>query len=326
MKSKKIIILISIILFVIILAFYPFQKSTPVKYVDRTSGEIKIEKVVGEKWLFWLYNNPLGKLSLNSLLKRKCISSFYGEMMDSPKSVKKIKPFVKKYNINLNEAEKQEFVSFNDFFIRKLKADARKIDTDSNVIISPGDGKILAYSNVSKQDFIIKGYRFNVKEFLQNDSLAKKYLNGSIIILRVCPTDYHRFHFPVSGKISRLTKINGDYYSVSPIAVKKMIEIFCQNKREYVTIYTKKIDDVIMAEIGATMVGSIIQTYKGDKAVKGEDKGCFKFGGSSVVLLFKKDKIKIDEDLLRNTQNSLETEVKMGERIGVSYYTKPLSK
>ncbi len=318
MKSKKRIILISIILFIIVLAFYPCSKNTQIKYVERATAEIKIEKVVGEKWLVWLYNNPLGKLSLNSLIKQKFVSSFYGEMMDSPKSIKKIEPFVKNYNIDLNEAEKQKFVSFNDFFIRKLKSDARKIDGDSNVIISPGDGKIFAYSNITNQDFIVKGYQFNIKKFLQGDSLAKIYSNGSIIILRVCPTDYHRFHFPVSGKISQLTKIKGDYYSVSPIAIKKMIEIFCQNKREYVTIYTEKFGDIIMAEIGATMVGSIIQTYKGDKAIKGEDKGCFKFGGSSVVLLFEKNKIKIDKDLLKNTQNNLETEVKMGERIGIS--------
>ncbi|RLD63143.1 MAG: phosphatidylserine decarboxylase [Bacteroidetes bacterium] len=319
MKSKKKIILISIILIVLVLTFYPGTKNTPIKYIDRASGEIKIEKVVGEKWLVWLYNNPVGKLSLHSIVKRKFVSSFYGEMMDSPKSIAKIQPFIKEYNINIDESEKQKFISFNDFFTRKLKAGARKIDADSNVIISPGDGKILAYSNVSNQNFIVKGYQFNLKKFLQSDSLAKKYLNGSIIILRVCPTDYHRFHFPVDGKISELTKIKGDYYSVSPIAVKKMIEIFCQNKREYVTIYTKKFGDVIMTEVGATMVGSIIQTYKGYKAVKGEDKGFFKFGGSSVVLLFEKNKIKIDEDLLRNTQNNLETEVKMGEKIGKSF-------
>lgn len=317
MKSKKRIIIFSIILIVLILAFFPFSKNTPIKYVERASGEIKIEKVLGEKWLVWLYNNPVGKFSLNTLVKRKFISSFYGDMMDSPKSLKKIEPFVKTYNIDLNEAEKQNFVSFNDFFIRKLKSDARKINIDSNVVVSPGDGKILAYSNLSNQDFIVKGYKFRLEDFLQNKSLARKYLNGSIVILRLCPTDYHRFHFPVSGNISQLTKINGDYYSVSPIAVKKKIEIFCQNKREYLTINTQNFGDVIMSEVGATMVGSIIQTYESSDVLKGEEKGYFKFGGSSVVLIFEKNKIRIDEDLLINTQNSLETEIKMGERIGV---------
>ncbi|MBE9469343.1 MAG: phosphatidylserine decarboxylase [Bacteroidetes bacterium] len=319
MKSKTKIILSSIILFLLILTFYPVAKNSPIKYVERASGEINIEKVMGENWLVWLYNNPVGKLSLNSLVKRKFISSFYGDMMDSPKSVSKIKPFVEEYNIDMTEVDKQKYSSFNNFFIRKLKPNARKINIDSNVIISPGDGKILAYSNMTNQDFIVKGYKFNIKKFLQNDSLAKKYLNGSIVILRLCPTDYHRFHFPVAGKISKLTKIKGDYYSVSPIAIKKITEIFCQNKREYLTIHSQKFGDVIMSEVGATMVGSIIQTYKGDLALKGKEKGYFKFGGSSVVLLFEENKVKIDEDLISNTQNSLETEVKMGERIGENF-------
>lgn len=321
-KIKKRIIVISTILIALILITYPFSKNTPIRYVERSSGKIMTEKVMGEKWLIWLYNNPVGQLSLNSIIKRKFISSFYGEIMDSPKSIKKIKPFVKNYKIDLNEVAKQKFSSFNDFFTRKLKPNARKINRDSNVIVSPGDGKILAYKNVTNQDFIVKGYKFNVKEFLQNDSLAKKYINGSILILRLCPTDYHRFHFPVDGKISELTKIKGDYYSVSPIAIKKIIKIFCQNKRDFVTIYTQKFGDVIMAEVGATMVGSIIQTYNLDIAIKGKEKGYFKFGGSSIVLLFEKNKIKIDNDLLINTQNNLETEVKMGERIGITTRTK----
>jgi len=317
MKIKKRTIVFSVLVIFIALAFYPSPENLPIKYVDRQSGEIKIEKVAGEKWLVWLYNNPVGELSLHSLVKRKFVSSYYGGMMDSPKSVDKIEPFVKDYDIDLSIAQKQEFSSFNDFFIRKLKKDARPINRDSNVVVSPGDGKIMAFADISDQDFIVKGYQFNVKEFLNDTALAEKYLDGSLLIVRVCPTDYHRFHFPVTGKISPVNKIDGDYYSVNPIAVKKNIEVFCINKREYVTISTREFGDVIMAEVGATMVGSIIQTYNGDHADRGEEKGYFKFGGSSVLLLFEKGKIIIDDDLLKNTENNLETEVNMGERIGI---------
>ncbi|OQX74349.1 MAG: phosphatidylserine decarboxylase, partial [Bacteroidetes bacterium 4484_249] len=291
MKIKKKTIVFSVLVIFIALAFYPSPENLPIKYVDRQTGEIKTEKVAGEKWLVWLYNNPVGELSLHTLVKRKFVSSYYGDMMDFPKSADKIEPFVKKYNVDLNIARKQEFNSFNDFFVRKLKENARPVNSDSNVIVSPADGKILAYADISNQDFIVKGYKFNVEEFLNDTVLAKKYKDGSLVIVRVCPTDYHRFHFPVSGKISSDNKIDGDYYSVNPIAVKKIIEIFCLNKREYVTISTSEFGDVIMAEIGATMVGSIIQTYNSDIAVKGEEKGYFKFGGSSIVLLFKKGKI-----------------------------------
>jgi len=315
MKSKRKILFLIILIIIVGLAFYPSPENLPIKYVDRQTGEVKTEKVAGEKWLIWLYNNPIGELSLHSLVKRKFISSYYGEMMDSPKSIDKIKPFVKDYDIDLSIAQKQEFSSFNDFFTRKLKNDSRIIDSDSNIVVSPADGKIFAYADISSQNFIVKGYKFDTKEFLNDEVLAEKYKNGSLIIIRVCPTDYHRFHFPLSGEVSTLTKIEGDYYSVNPIALREIIEVFCLNKREYVSILTREFGDVVMAEVGATMVGSIIQSYKRDIAVKGKEKGYFKFGGSTVVLLFEKGKIIIDDDLLSNTQSNLETEVKMGVRI-----------
>ena len=317
MRQKKRIIAVSIIVILLGLAIYPLPQTQAIKYVDRASGEIKIEKVEGEKWLIWLYNNPLGELSLHVLVKRKFVSSLYGRMMDAPRSSEKITPFAEKYNINLNDAKKQEFNSFNDFFIRELKPSARVIDTGQYVVVSPDDGKILAYEELSKQDFLVKGHRFNVFTFLNDSSLAKGYEHGSLLIIRLAPPDYHRFHFPVSGRISALTKISGDYYSVSPFALRKVVEVMCLNKREYVKISTRNFGEVIMAEVGATMVGSIIQTYKGDVALKGDEKGYFKFGGSTIVLLFEKGEIDIDDDLLMNTLKHLETEIKLGEQIAV---------
>ncbi|MEA3444832.1 MAG: phosphatidylserine decarboxylase, partial [Bacteroidota bacterium] len=131
--------------------------------------------------------------------------------------------------------------------------------------------------------------------------------------------------FPLTGKVSSLTKIEGGYFSVNPIALREIVEVFCLNKREYVSVSTRKFGEVIMAEVGATMVGSIIQTYKGDIAEKGKEKGYFKFGGSTLVLLFEKGKIKIDDDLLKNTRNNLETEVRMGERIAIAGAAKLMS-
>lgn len=318
MKIKKRIIVFAVLLLIIGLAFYPSPEIPAIKYIDRQSGEIKIEKVAGENWLVWLYHNPIGELSLHAMVKRKFVSSWYGKMMDSPKSVDKIDPFVKDYNIDLNIAQKQEFSSFNDFFIRKLRPESRPINMDSSIVVSPADGKVLVYNDLGKQDFIVKGYKFNIYEFLNDEELAKKYENGCVMLFRLCPVDYHRFHFPIDGKLNSSTQIEGNYYSVNPIAIEEIVEVFCENKREYVTISTLNFGDVIMAEIGATMVGAIVQTYNGDRVIKGQEKGYFKFGGSSVVLLFEQGKVKVDDDLLLNTQNNLETEVKMGERIGVS--------
>jgi len=306
-----------VLLVVIIgVTFFPMPQHPPINYVDRENGQINTEKVAGEKWLMWLYNNPVGEASLWVLAKRKIVSSIYGNMMDRPSSAEKIEPFVEEFDIDLSIAQKQQFNSFNDFFTRKLKSDARPVDTNSNIVISPADGKALAYPNIQNTDFIVKGYRFDVYSFLEDSALAREYLDGSLLVVRLAPNDYHRFHFPVGGMVSPIVRISGDYYSVNPIALHKMAEIFCLNKREFVIISNQQFGDVIMAEVGATMVGSIVQTYKGDIVAKGEEKGYFKFGGSTVVLLFEKNKIHIDTDLLDNTLKGLETTVKVGERIG----------
>jgi phosphatidylserine decarboxylase len=313
--SRKKKILIGLILLIGIF-LYPFHGADPIRYIDRASGEERIEKVPGEYWLNWLYNNPVGELSLNAFVKRKALSEWYGNRMDLPESADKIASFVEDYEIDLSEAQKQEFRSFNDFFYRKLKPKSRPFNKDSNIVISPADGKALAYENVDSQDFIVKGYRFNLYDYLGDSLLAKQFAGGSLIIIRLCPTDYHRFHFPLSGEIKIKTQIEGDYFSVSPIAIRKKVELFCMNKRAYVILENKEFGNLIISEVGATMVGSIIQTYASDIVEKGEEKGYFKFGGSTLILIFEKGSLVIDSDLLNNTKNGIETAVKMGESLG----------
>ena len=313
-RRKK--ISLGIFIFIVIAAF-PFGNNEPIDYVERSSNEIKTEKVVGEYWLRWLYNNPVGELSLYAIVKRKFVSDWYGEKMNTAESAEKVTDFVNDYNIDLTEAKKQEFTSFNDFFSRELNPNARKIDTNKNVLVSPADGKVFAYENITNQDFIVKGYKFNLYQFFNDSNLAKQYENGSLMIIRLCPTDYHRYHFPHSGEIVEQKKIEGPLFSVSPIALREKIEIICRNKREYIKLRTEEFGDIIMAEVGATMVGSIIQTYENKHVLKGQEKGYFLFGGSTVVLLFENGRIIIDSDLIENTNNNLETEVKMGSRLGV---------
>ena len=315
-KKWTIVWFISALIFV--LAVFPVPSQKPIKYIDRETGQIQIENVYGEQWLNWLYHNPVGEATLWVIAKRKIVTSLYGDAMEKPSSADKIMPFVKEYKVDLSIAQQQRFKSFNDFFIRQLKPEARPIVADSLAIASPADGKILAYENVNNSDFYIKGFRFNVDSFLNDKELSKKYENGAMIVFRLAPPDYHRYHFPVSGVTgSSNTKIDGDYYSVNPLALRKKAEIFWLNKREYGIIKSPIFGDVVMVEVGATMVGSMIQTYTGTTVKKGQEKGYFKFGGSTVVLLFEKDKIKIDSDLLTNTQKGLETTIKMGEQIAV---------
>lgn len=294
-----------------------------IKYIERKTREIKIEKVPGEKYLKFLYYNPLGELPLNLVVKKKFLTDYYGKQMDKKESTKKIPSFIKEADINIEEAKKtiDQFTSFNDFFYRELKDGARSIDFDENVLTSPADGKILVFENLEKEkELFIKGDKFTLEEFFEDSELAKKYEGGVFLIVRLAPIDYHRFHFPCDGKISASKLINGDYFSVSTHAIKKNFRIFCENKREFSILQTKNFGDIAMFEVGATMVGGIKQSYTPDSFVKkGEEKGYFYFGGSTCILVFEKDKIKIDKDLIENTKNGIETKVYMGEKIGVAF-------
>lgn len=318
-KVKKSRILILLLLIAGIgLALYPLPQPDPIHYYERTSRELKIEKVAGERWLVWLYYHPVGEASLWALAKRKLASSIYGKKMDGRASAKKIPPFVEDFDIDLSLAREQEFQTFNDFFTRKLREEARPVDTCPTVLVSPADGKILAYEDISQSDFIIKEHRFDIASFLDNPDLARRYQDGSVIVIRLAPVDYHRFHFPAGGNASQSHKISGDYYSVNPLALRKKAEIFCLNKREFTLVSNPLFGKFVIAEVGATLVGSIVQSFQAGPVNKGEEKGYFKFGGSTVVLLFEKNKIRIDPDLLLHTAKGYETAVKMGERIGVS--------
>ncbi len=289
-----------------------------IKFINRKTGEIQKETPPAEGLLKFLYDNPFGKTAILPLAKRKFISAKYGKKMNKAKSATKIQAFVNSLGIDMSESEKSihEFKTFNEFFYRKLKKDARPIGEG---FVSPGDGRLLAFENVADvHKFFVKGREFTIAEFLGDKDLAKKHQNDALLILRLAPNDYHRFHFPYAGNASEIQKIKGDYFSVSPYALaSNFTKVFCENKREYCTLSTLDKGDIILAPVGATMVGGIIETYSPNSDVeKGDEMGYFAFGGSTVVILIDKNKISIDSDILENTKNKIETYVKMGESIG----------
>lgn len=293
-----------------------------ISYIERASGESKTENVPGEGMLKWLYSSVSGKLALHLLIKRKFISTLGGWYMDNRLSAQRIQKFVTQHNINLNEcqiSDPAQYKTFNDFFCRKLKDGMRPLGKN---VVSPADGKILLFQSLEDIiSFFVKGSEFTLDSFLRNEKLSTKFEDGAMAIIRLAPADYHRYHFPASGFASESVKIKGHYYSVSPLALKDSLKIFRENKREYCTLQTKEYGDILIIDVGATMVGSIIQTYKANSEVKkGDEKGYFAFGGSTLVLLFEKNKIKFDTDLIENTRKGLETSIRMGENIASSVY------
>lgn len=241
---------------------------------------------------------------------------------DSRLSTKKIPSFIDNFSIDMSEymKNKSDFTSFNDFFIREVTPTARPIDTAKNHLISPGDGRLLAYTNIDINKVIqVKHINYSLAELIGDDEIAKEYEGGTCLVLRLCPTDYHRFHFVDSGVPKENHFIKGNYYSVNPTALERIPKLYCQNKREWSIFKSDNFGDIINVEVGATCVGSIVQTYTPDKAVeKGAEKGYFKFGGSTTILFLKPNTVEIDEDILIQSSLGFETKVVLGEKIGTT--------
>lgn len=291
-----------------------------IQVYNRKNKQYEVEKVAGGNYIKWSYESPIGKSFTELLIKKKFFSKLYGAYCNSSLSKKKIEKFIKDFNIDMNISSNtlDDFNNFNDFFVRSLKEDARPIAKNSNLLISPGDGRLLAYENISVDKLIqVKGIHYSLSELIEDNALAKDYEGGTCLVLRLCPTDYHRFHFVDSGIPLENHFIKGNYYSVNPVALERIPKLYCQNKREWSIFKSDNFGDILHIEVGATCVGTIVQSYTANKRVnKGEEKGYFKFGGSTTILLFKKDSVKIDEDIINQSNLGYETMVLMGEAIG----------
>lgn len=291
-----------------------------IKYYDRRTKRYEIEKVAGDTYLQWIYSTHVGMGVLELLVKKKLFSRLYGSFCDTSRSVKRIHSFIKDFDIDMIQSVKKtdEFSSFNDFFTRKLTKEARPVDMNRNVLISPGDGRLLAYENIDLNKLVqIKGFTYSLNKLINDPTISETFSGGTCLILRLCPTDYHRFHFVDDGVSEKTTQITGDYYSVNPIALKQIPELFCRNKREWSIFHSKNFGDLLHIEIGATCVGSIIQSnIPGIEIRKGDEKGYFKFGGSTTILFLRRGQVKIDRDILEQSHLGYETKVFMGEKIG----------
>jgi phosphatidylserine decarboxylase len=297
-----------------------------ITYIDRASGKIETEKVFGGAFLHFLYgksffSRTLGRILTYLVSRNHIFSKLFGWWQKLPLTRRNIVPFIKDYAVDVSEFadDVDTFKSFNDFFIRKLKSESRPISSDSNVAVIPADGRYLFFENIDKVDgFLVKGKKFNLATFLQNAEHANEYRFATMVIARLCPSDYHRFHFPCDGIPGDAKLINGFLYSVNPIALKENINIFSENKRTITEIESDQFGKVLYIDVGATSVGSIIQTYKPNQfCAKGAEKGYFSFGGSSLVLLFQPGKIKLSDDLQALGKQGCEIKCLMGQPMGV---------
>lgn len=291
-----------------------------ITYFNRHSGQQETEQVYGESFLRWVYGNPLGKISLHALVKRHGFSKWYGNRMSKPESASRIQPFIEQYRLNTDDFADPptSFGSFNEFFYRKLKPEARPIDDAP--IVFPADGRHLGFQDISAiSSFFVKGQTFDLSALLGDTRLAEKYSQGSLVLSRLCPVDYHRFHFPAAGIPSKTKTIPGPLFSVSPIALAKNLSYLWTNKRTVTELETEDFGTILLMEIGATCVGAIHQTFTPGKPVeKGTEKGFFAFGGSSTITIFEQGKVKLAADLLAYSAKQTELYTRIGSAMATA--------
>lgn len=274
------------------------------------SGE-KQNKLLGK-----LYGTFLGRCALK-ILVCKFISDLGGLYMDSSLSKVRIKKFIEENKIDMTQYVDEQYTSYNHFFTRKIKEGKRPFLVDSNILISPADSKLSCYKINSDSHFMIKNTLYSLADLLANNDLAKEYLNGYCMIFRLTVDDYHRYSYVDDGQVIDTKYIPGKFHTVNPIA-NDYYPIYKTNSRSYTIIESKNFGKIIQMEVGAMMVGKIVN-YNKNYCHKGEEKGYFEFGGSTVILLFKENQVIIDDDIIKNTNENKETVVKLGETIGKKY-------
>ena len=268
----------------------------------------------------FIYTNPVGTALRKVLTGNPLFSRLSGAYADSILSRSHIKGFVKKHNIDMDEAagEIKEYRTFNQFFTRKLKDGARPLAAGKDILAAPADGHVLYIDEISERTvFGVKKNKFTLEKFLGDKELAAKYEGGTMLIFRLAPWDYHRFHFPADGTPQKWKRIRGSYESVHPVVYASGVQPLSQNERHLIKVSTEEFDDMIMVPVGALCVGRIKETYKPlQRYAKGDEAGYFAFGGSTVVMLFKPGVVDVEQHIVQNSRRGKEIPLKMGEAIG----------
>lgn len=267
-----------------------------------------------DKLLKNMYGSGVGRAVIQLLIQPP-VSKMAGLLLDSKWSTPFIAPFIKNNHISMEEYVPQDYESYNDFFTRRIKEDQRNFSQGEDVLCAPCDSKVSVYSVKEGGKFLVKDTLYTMKSLLRSEKLAKKYQGGILCIFRLTVDDYHHYCYVDEGKKTKNYSIPGVFHTVNPVA-NDQYPIYKENAREFSILKSKHFGNVLMMEVGALMVGKIVNHHEEAVVSRGMEKGYFEFGGSTVILAFEKDKVEIDQDILQNSQEGYETVVKLGEAIG----------
>ena len=302
-------------------------------------GNISAEDSAQDLFLTWMYEHAVGRILLRPLIS-PVFSRAAGRLLDTGFSAVLIRPFIRAGRIDMSEYEKRRYRSYNDFFTRKLVPGARRIDSAPESFISPCDSRLSVYrisgaaqnprGNTPTVDcgihagerersaVTIKHTRYSIASLLKNRKLAAEYAGGYLWVFRLCVDDYHRYIYVDQGNVSESRRIPGVFHTVNPVA-NDVYPVYKENTREYSLLESENFGKILQMEVGALMVGKIENHSHMGFVKRGQEKGNFAFGGSTVILMTRQNTVCPDEDILNNSRQGIETRVLLGERIGRKY-------
>ena len=260
-----------------------------------------------------LYGTAPGRVLLKALV-RPGISKAAGAFLSTPLSRPLIGSFIRNNGIEVDEYEGAPWRTFNDFFSRRVVAGARPVDRDPAVLVAPADSLLSVFPVTAEGRFAIKNTTYNVAELLDDAELAARYAGGTAFIFRLTVTDYHRYCFPAAGRVTAARRIPGELHTVSPIPGAD-VPVYHRNTREYVLLETEAFGTLVCMEVGAMLVGRIVNHPVSGPVAKGQEKGFFQFGGSTVVVLCEAERITADDLLLKASARGEETQVHYGQAV-----------
>jgi phosphatidylserine decarboxylase len=289
-----------------------------IKYWNRHNARMETETVYGDAFVRLLYGNPIGFALTDTLLVRQSLSRLYGGLQSSRRSANKIPSFVKTFQIPMEDYEAGPFRSFNDFFIRRFREGKRAFPKEAGQMGAPAEARYLAFRSADEPLTIpVKGMRLDPFSLLGSTEGKERFRGGPCLLARLCPVDYHRYHFPDSGRITHFHEESGSLHSVNPLALKRKPDLFLTNERHVSLLQTENFGTLAYVEVGALFVGKIVQTHPLErKFQRGEEKGYFLFGGSTVIVYGEPGKWEPSQDLLENSGKGIETLVRLGEPVG----------
>jgi len=275
------------------------------------NGELEQERICPERWMRLIYENPVGGASLLWLVKRKAVSRIYGLYCRTRLSAKGIPQFIEKYGVDMTGCD-STYKNFAQFFARE-KEDV-VFPGAAEVLGSPCEGLVGVYPDITPEQVIAaKGAHFSLAELFADAELAREYEGGTMVSIRLTPANYHRMHFFDNGTVRDTRMIKGDLYSVSPLALNRVVRLYCRNKRALIRFESENFGDVVLVEVGATFVGSIVHCFKdGQHVERGQVASYFKPGGSLVLMFLKKGAFTPDPQIIKHTQEGMETKTLIG--------------